>query len=95
METVPLSATSTHDHRNLVLRPITWWLLAPPEGALRALQLGFGNAEIRNDLAGSAILDGTPAAEIRRIVDDDQVSLISINALLRSTHGRHRQHNGA
>ena len=45
--------------------------------------LGVGKAEIRNDLAGNAILDGTPAADIRTIAAGHQVSVISINALQR------------
>jgi len=46
-------------------------------------KVGAGGAEIRNDLAGNAILDGTPARSIREMAADHGVSLISINALQR------------
>jgi 2-keto-myo-inositol isomerase len=46
-------------------------------------KVGAPQAEIRNDLAGNAIVDGTPAAEIGSQACDAGVSLISINALQR------------
>lgn len=46
-------------------------------------RLGAAQAEIRNDLAGNAILDGTAAAEIGSQARNTGVSLISINALQR------------
>lgn len=46
-------------------------------------KVGAAQAEIRNDLAGNAIIDGTPAAEIGSQARDAGVSLISINALQR------------
>ncbi|MFB9981314.1 TIM barrel protein [Mesorhizobium kowhaii] len=46
-------------------------------------KVGAAQAEIRNDLAGNAIMDGTPAAEIGSQARDAGVSLISINALQR------------
>ncbi|NGO52076.1 TIM barrel protein [Allomesorhizobium camelthorni] len=46
-------------------------------------KVGAAQAEIRNDLAGNAIIDGTPAAEIGSQARDAEVSLISINALQR------------
>lgn len=54
-------------------------------GAFFALcrKVGAPQAEIRNDLAGNAIVDGTPAAEIGSKARDAGVSLISINALQR------------
>lgn len=48
-----------------------------------ARQLGIRAVEIRNDLAGNAILDGTPAAEIRRLAEDRGLAILSINALQR------------
>jgi 2-keto-myo-inositol isomerase len=45
--------------------------------------LDVTKAEIRNDLTGNAMLDGTPAAEIRSLSESHGVSLISINALQR------------
>lgn len=48
-----------------------------------ARQLGTRAVEIRNDLAGNAILNGTPAAEIRMLAEDRGLTIISINALQR------------
>lgn len=45
--------------------------------------VGVQQAEIRNDLAGNAIADGTPAAEIAGLARDSGITLISINALQR------------
>lgn len=45
--------------------------------------VGAGAAEIRNDLAGNAIIDGTPAADIAAQAREAGVTLISINALQR------------
>jgi 2-keto-myo-inositol isomerase len=45
--------------------------------------VGIRAAEIRNDLAGTAILDGTPAAAIRDQAAAAGISLLSINALQR------------
>lgn len=45
--------------------------------------VGVEQAEIRNDLAGNAIVDGTPAAEIAELARDAGITLISINALQR------------
>lgn len=46
-------------------------------------KVGVQAAEIRNDLSGNAILDGTPADRIRELAAQRGVSLISINALQR------------
>jgi 2-keto-myo-inositol isomerase len=48
-----------------------------------AKSLGIGALEIRNDLEGNAILDGTAAAEIKALASDAGVEIISINALQR------------
>lgn len=48
-----------------------------------ALSLGIHAVEIRNDLAGNAILDGTTPGEIRKLADDRGIEIISINALQR------------
>ncbi|ATN37546.1 xylose isomerase (plasmid) [Rhizobium sp. ACO-34A] len=48
-----------------------------------AQKLGTRAVEIRNDLAGNAILDGTPAAEIRKLAEDRELTILSINALQR------------
>jgi 2-keto-myo-inositol isomerase len=48
-----------------------------------ARTLGLSDVEIRNDLVGNAILDGTPAADVKRLAEAAGVSIISINALQR------------
>lgn len=48
-----------------------------------ALSLGIDAVEIRNDLAGNAILDGTKPGEIRKLAEDRGIEIISINALQR------------
>lgn len=52
-----------------------------PEFFALARQLGAPRVEIRNDIAGNAILDGTPAAEVKALAEANDVSIISINAL--------------
>lgn len=46
-----------------------------------ARDLGAPRVEIRNDVSGNAILDGTSAAEVKRLASENDVSIISINAL--------------
>lgn len=46
-----------------------------------AAGLRVPRVEIRNDLAGNAILDGTSAGEVRRLAAENDVTIISINAL--------------
>src|SRR6218665_1195213 len=48
-----------------------------------ARQLGIGSVEIRNDLPGQVILDGTPAAKVKALASRNDLSIISINALQR------------
>jgi 2-keto-myo-inositol isomerase len=48
-----------------------------------ARSLGIGEVEIRNDLSGNAILDGTPAGSVRALADAAGVTIVSINALQR------------
>jgi 2-keto-myo-inositol isomerase len=48
-----------------------------------ARQLGVDAVEIRNDLRGVEIEDGTPAAEVRRAAEAEGVPILSINALQR------------
>jgi 2-keto-myo-inositol isomerase len=48
-----------------------------------AKSLGIGAVEIRNDLDGNAILDGTAPSEIKRPAGDAGIEIISINALQR------------
>lgn len=46
-------------------------------------RLGIGAVEIRNDLEGNAILDGTGPGEVRRLAETQGLEIISINALQR------------
>jgi len=48
-----------------------------------AKELGIDSVEIRNDLAGNAILDGTPAKAVKELAERQEISIISINALQR------------
>jgi 2-keto-myo-inositol isomerase len=48
-----------------------------------AKSLGISAVEIRNDLAGNAIIDGTPAETIKTLAEKDGLTIISINALQR------------
>lgn len=48
-----------------------------------ATSLGIDAVEIRNDLPGTAIADGTPPVEVRRLAEAAGVSILSINALQR------------
>ncbi|MBB6484465.1 TIM barrel protein [Rhizobium lusitanum] len=48
-----------------------------------AKELGIDNVEIRNDLAGNAILDGTPARAVRELAVRQGLTITSINALQR------------
>ncbi len=54
-----------------------------PELVALARGLGLDQIEIRNDLEGVAISDGTPAAEVRRAAEAGGVRILSINALQR------------
>lgn len=51
-----------------------------------AAGLSATRVEIRNDIAGNAILDGTSAAEVRRLAEANGVTIISINALQHFNH---------
>lgn len=48
-----------------------------------ARELGLADVEIRNDIAGQAILDGTPAAAVRDAAAQAGVTILTINALQR------------
>lgn len=48
-----------------------------------ARRLGIFDVEIRNDIAGQAILDGTSAATVRAAAKDAGVNIITINTLQR------------
>lgn len=48
--------------------------------------LDLSQVEIRNDIAGRAILDGTPDAAVKALADQHGVTIISINALQKFNH---------
>lgn len=48
-----------------------------------AAGLGISSVEIRNDLEGNAILDGTKPEDVARMAADNGLTIISINALQR------------
>lgn len=48
-----------------------------------ARSLGIGAVEIRNDIDGATLMDGTPPAEIRRVAEAAGLAIVSINALQR------------
>ncbi|WP_438755092.1 TIM barrel protein [Pararhizobium sp. O133] len=48
-----------------------------------ATSLGISAVEIRNDLAGNAIIDGTPAGDVKALAQKHGLTIISINALQR------------
>ena len=48
-----------------------------------AQKLGIREVEIRNDLAGNVILDGTPPATVKAAAEATGITIISINALQR------------
>jgi 2-keto-myo-inositol isomerase len=51
-----------------------------------AKRLGIADVEIRNDLSGNAILDGTPAANIKALAESHGVTIATINALQKFNH---------
>src|SRR6188472_4110990 len=53
--------------------------------------LGIDAVEIRNDIPGNAILDGTPPGEVRRLAAAAGVAILSINALQRFDDWRGRR----
>lgn len=69
--------------------------LAPDAFFALAGELGLDAVEIRNDLAGNAILDGTPAARIRALAQAAGVRILSINALQRFDDWRPERANQA
>jgi 2-keto-myo-inositol isomerase len=70
-------------------------IIAPPLGPeaffALAVDLGLGAVEIRNDLEGNAILDGTPPGTIRRLAEAAGVRILTINALQRFDDWRGRR----
>jgi 2-keto-myo-inositol isomerase len=58
-------------------------MLSVPQFFALANELGLQGVEIRNDLAGNALLDGTPAADIGVLAKQHGLSILTINALQR------------
>jgi 2-keto-myo-inositol isomerase len=63
------------------------YMVAPRLGiaefARLATSVGISKIEIRNDISGVPLADGTPAAEVRKVTEDAGVTILSINALQR------------
>lgn len=57
--------------------------LSLPDFIAAARALGINAIEIRNDLDGNAILDGTTPETVRTLANDAGIEIISINALQR------------
>jgi 2-keto-myo-inositol isomerase len=57
--------------------------LSPDAFFALAQSLGICAVEIRNDLDGNAMIDGTPAGEIKALAEKHGLTIISINALQR------------
>lgn len=51
-----------------------------------ARKLGLSDVEIRNDIAGKAIFDGTPAATVKAQATTAGVTILTINALQKFNH---------
>src|SRR5262245_4861182 len=76
--------------RNSRMRPVRFALnhMCAPHISLDtffslAESLGIDSVEIRNDLAGNAVLDGTPATAVKEAAERHGLTIISINALQR------------
>ena len=69
--------------------------LSPEAFFALAGELGLDAVEIRNDLPGNAILDGTPPARIRKLAEAAGVRILSINALQRFDDWRAERANQA
>ena len=60
-----------------------------------ARKLGLTRVEIRNDIAGKAIVDGTSAREVRALAETHGVIITSINALQQFNHWSETRHHEA
>jgi len=60
-----------------------------------ARRLGLTRVEIRNDIAGKAIADGTSAREVRELAETHGVTITSINALQQFNHWSETRHHEA
>ncbi|MEO8683521.1 MAG: TIM barrel protein [Devosia sp.] len=67
--------------RHFALNHMTAPQLPLPEFFALVGKLGLSDVEIRNDISGNAILDGTAAAEVRSEAARAGVSILTINAL--------------
>lgn len=73
----------TSGAESFALNHMTAPKLRPAEFFALARNLGIAEVEIRNDLAGNALLDGTSAASMREEARRAGVEVLSINALQR------------
>jgi 2-keto-myo-inositol isomerase len=75
--------TTGRDGMKFSLNHMTAPQLALPDFFDLAKSLGIGSVEIRNDITGNAILDGTKPAIIAGLASDHGLEIITINALQR------------
>jgi 2-keto-myo-inositol isomerase len=57
--------------------------LALVDFARLAAEAGVAAVEIRNDIEGREFMDGTPAAKVRRVLDEHGLKVAAVNALQR------------
>ncbi|WP_436116635.1 TIM barrel protein [Phyllobacterium sp. LjRoot231] len=75
--------SDTISHPVFAINHIAAPKMTPAEFFQLAKSLGLSDVEIRNDLNDNAIIDGTPAAEVRAAAAEAGVRIATINALQR------------
>ncbi|MEK1853602.1 MAG: TIM barrel protein, partial [Phyllobacterium sp.] len=75
--------TNTVSHPVFAINHMVAPSLSPRDFFRLAKSLGLSDVEIRNDLDGNAIIDGTSAAEVRARAEEAGVRIATINALQR------------
>ncbi|SDO79675.1 2-keto-myo-inositol isomerase [Phyllobacterium sp. YR620] len=75
--------TDTISHPVFALNHMVAPGLSPRKFFELAKSLGLKDVEIRNDLGGNAIMDGTDASEVKALADEVGVRIATINALQR------------
>jgi 2-keto-myo-inositol isomerase len=75
--------TDTVSHPVFAINHMVAPSLSPRDFFGLAKSLGLSDVEIRNDLDGNAIVDGTSAAEVRALAEEAGVHIATINALQR------------
>jgi len=75
--------TDTITHPVFALNHMVAPGLSPRDFFRLAKSLGIDDVEIRNDLGGNAIMDGTAAEDVKALADEVGVRIATINALQR------------